>query len=105
MYPLMTIFRLKDFVDATMNWSNTGRILFGLFYLAAAFFNATFTLSNPQPFWEYISENALSTFFRDLVANMIISNSSMIIICIVLFELAVGSLIINNGIRARFSLC
>jgi len=50
MYPLMTFFRSKDFVDATMNWSNTGRILFGLFYLAASLFNATFTLSNPQPF-------------------------------------------------------
>ncbi len=87
-----------------MNWSDIGRIGFGLGYLVAALFNLTFTLRNPQPLWDFFLENAHFTFYKEFLSNVIIPNASLFILLTVVFEFVLGVLILNKLILAKIGL-
>ena len=80
-----------------MDKSNILRIIFGLFYLAAATFNFTYTLRIPQPFDAFV-ENALIPFYKDFLLSVVVPNSDLIILLVVVFEIAVGVLILSKRI-------
>ncbi len=87
-----------------MNWSNIGRIGFGLGYLVAAIFNLIVTLRTHQILWEFFLENAHLSFYKDILVNIIIPNGVLVIIITVIFEIILGVLVLNKLVLARIGL-
>ena len=86
-----------------MDKSNILRIIFGLFYLAAAVFNFTYTLRQPQPL-DWFAENALIPFYKDFILSVVVPNSDLIILLVVVFEIVVGVLILSKRIFVKAGL-
>lgn len=89
-----------------MDKSNILRIIFGLFYLAAAVFNFTYTSRNPQPLYDWFAENALIPFYKDFLLSVVVPNLDSIILLVVVFEIVVGVLILSkqNFVKMGLSL-
>ena len=90
-----------------MDKSNILRIIFGLFYLAAAVFNFTYTLRHPQQlrlFYDSFAENALIPFYKDFILSVVVPNSDLIILMVVVFEIVVGILILSKRIFVKVGL-
>ena len=87
-----------------MNWSNIGRIGFGLGYLVAAIYNLTVTLRTHQLLWDYFLENAHFSFYKDILVNVIIPNGVLFIIFTIIFEIILGVLVLNKLILVKIGL-
>lgn len=62
-----------------MNYSNIGRIIFGLFYIVAAIFNFIYTRHNIQLLWDWLLEGGRISFIKEALQEYIIPNSTLIV--------------------------
>jgi hypothetical protein len=83
---------------------NAGRIFLGFFFLVMAFgVNGTFILTNPQGYVDYLS-NSLLPLYRDLTAMTVALNPIPYGLLLMLFEIAVGVLILSKGRWVKYGL-
>jgi len=87
-----------------MNYSNIGRIVFGLVYIVAAIFNLIYTRQNIQLLWDWLLEGSQISFIKEALKKYIIPNSTLIIVLVVLFEFVTGLLILANGTFVKVGL-
>lgn len=87
-----------------MNYSNIGRITFGLVYIVAAIFNFIYTRHNIQLLWDWLLEGGRISLIKEALQKHIIPNSTLIITLVVFFEFITGLLILTNGIYVKIGL-
>ncbi len=80
-----------------MSKMNIGRILLGIFYLIASFFNLTITMSDPQPLWDYFLQNSHLVIYTVILEDLIIPNELFFLLGTVVFEIIVGVLILSKS--------
>jgi hypothetical protein len=71
--------------------ANVGRILWGAFFVGSGVFNAAVTLRNPG-------------FYRSLLLQVALPNATLISALVVVFELAVGVMVLSRGRTVRWGL-
>ncbi|MFW9992881.1 MAG: hypothetical protein ACFFD4_12630 [Candidatus Odinarchaeota archaeon] len=86
-----------------MTLANKARIVWGLSFLVFAGINLIFTPGNPY-IWEFFLENVRLPIYRDILENIIIPNSTIVIAIAVIFEVITGVLILNKLLLARLGL-
>lgn len=76
--------------------ANVGRILWGLAFVAASIVNLTVTLPNPA-FYQTFADLTFFPFYRQLILNIAIPNATLISALVVIFEFAVGVMMLSKG--------
>ncbi|MHC1783043.1 MAG: hypothetical protein AB9891_09860 [Anaerolineaceae bacterium] len=83
---------------------NAGRVFLGCFFLAMAFgVNGVFILTNPQGYVDYLSTSLLP-LYRDLTAMTVALNPIPYGLLLMLFETAIGVLILSKGRWVKYGL-
>jgi len=83
---------------------NSGRILLGIFFLIMSLgVNGYITFSNPQAYVEYASQ-ALVPFYRDVALAIVKMNPTLFGWCLILFETAMGFLLLHKHASVKIGL-
>lgn len=83
--------------------ANIGRILWGLVFVVSSIVNLIVTLPNPE-FYRAFADLTFFPFYRRLILSVAIPNAQLITALVVLFEFAVGVLILSKGQAVRWGL-
>ena len=86
-----------------MSFANLGRILWGLFFVASGLFNLFVTLPSPELYRSFADVNFFE-FYRWLLLNIALPYATIITSLVVIFELAIGALILTKGNVVRYGL-
>jgi hypothetical protein len=76
--------------------ANVGRVLWGLAFVAASIVNLTVTLPNPD-FYQTFADLTFFPFYRQLILNIALPNATLISALVVIFEFAVGVMMLSKG--------
>ena len=79
---------------------NVWKSIIGVFYLAAAVFNLTYTLpgSDGAGFFDGYTDGAWFPFLKDFMNDVFVPNGELFMILLIVFEVAVGFLILSRGV-------
>lgn len=83
--------------------ANVGRILWGLVFIASSIVNLMVTLPNPT-FYRTFADLTFFPFYRRLILNVAIPNAQLITALVVIFEFAIGVLMLSKGQAVRWGL-
>jgi hypothetical protein len=83
--------------------ANVGRILWGAFFVGSGVFNAAVTLRNPG-FYRDFADLTFLPFYRSLLLQVALPNATLISALVVVFELAVGVMVLSRGRTVRWGL-
>jgi hypothetical protein len=83
--------------------ANVGRILWGAFFVAGGVFNAVVTLPNPG-FYRDFADLTFFPFYRSLLLQVALPNATLISALVVVFEFAVGAMVLSKGQAVRWGL-
>ncbi|MHA1970166.1 MAG: hypothetical protein ACW964_20530 [Candidatus Hodarchaeales archaeon] len=83
---------------------NVGRIILGIFYLIACFFNLFHTINNTEYLWTICLDNVRFPIQREFLEIIVIPNEKIIVLLIVALEFVMGILILNQGIYVKIGL-
>ena len=80
---------------------NIWRAVIGVFYLAAAVFNLTYTLprSNEAGIFEGYADGAWFGFLETFVRDALMPNATLLMAAVIVFEIVVGWAILSSGGR------
>jgi uncharacterized membrane protein YphA (DoxX/SURF4 family) len=83
--------------------ANIGRILWGLVFVGSGVFNTTVMLPNPG-FYRDFADLTFLPFYRSLLLQVALPNATLISALVVVFELAVGVMVLSKGKFVRWGL-
>ncbi len=83
--------------------ANVGRILWGIVFVASSIVNLVVTLPNPE-FYRTFADLTFFPFYRRLILNIAIPNAYLITALVVIFEFAIGILMLGKGKRVHLGL-
>jgi MFS family permease len=83
--------------------ANVGRALWGVFFIGSGFFNAAVTLPNPG-FYRDFADLTFLPFYRSLLLRVALPNATLISALVVIFEFAVGAMVLSKGRAVRWGL-
>jgi hypothetical protein len=83
---------------------NVWRGFIGIFYLAAAVFNLTYTLprATESELFEGYATGAWFGFLETFVRDVLMPNAVLLMVAVIVFELAVGWAILSSGDRVDY---
>jgi hypothetical protein len=83
--------------------ANVGRVLWGVFFVGSSVFNAAVTLPNPG-FYRDFADLTFLPFYRSLLLQVALPNATLISALVVVFEFAVGVMILSTARAVRWGL-
>lgn len=81
---------------ATRAW-NVARGIVGVGFVVSAIGNLVFTVRDPDPIFEFFIDGVTVPVFADLMEDVIAPNPELFVVLTVIFEAAVGIMVLGRG--------